>query len=123
MSELGIPVHFTGLIITCLSTTKYYLIINEVPSPLIHPNRGLRMGDPLPPLDFIICMEYFSRSMKLVVKHPNFHFHTRCITIGINQLWFGDDFLLLCRGDATFVQLMLEGFGILSKATSLQVNH
>ncbi|XP_056685740.1 uncharacterized protein [Spinacia oleracea] len=66
MEDLGFPTFFIELIMTCLSTTQYSVMINGVPSRLIHPRMGLRQGDPLSPLLFTLCMEYFSRTMKAV---------------------------------------------------------
>ncbi|XP_056698543.1 uncharacterized protein [Spinacia oleracea] len=42
MVELGFPAHFIQLVMTCLSTTQYSILINGVPPPIIHPKRGLR---------------------------------------------------------------------------------
>lgn len=46
MLELGFPPFFVNLVMTCLSTTQYSILINGAPSPLIQPIRGLRQGDP-----------------------------------------------------------------------------
>ncbi|XP_056688085.1 uncharacterized protein [Spinacia oleracea] len=122
MDEFGFPSHFIQLVMTCLTTTQYSLLINGVPSPLIQPKRGLRQGDPLSPLLFTPCMEYFSRTMKLVASHPNFRFHSRCKTLKLNHLCFADDLLLFCNGDVTSFQLMLEGLKLFSSTTGLQIN-
>ncbi|XP_056691895.1 uncharacterized protein [Spinacia oleracea] len=43
--DLGFPSHFVQLIMTCLTTTRYSILINGVPTDLIQPRRGLRQGD------------------------------------------------------------------------------
>ncbi|XP_056695410.1 uncharacterized protein [Spinacia oleracea] len=78
MLDLGFPPFFVQLIMTCLSTTRYSILINGEPTDLIQPRRGIRQGDPLSPLLFTLCMEYFSRSMKTVGECAHFKFHTRC---------------------------------------------
>ncbi|XP_056695647.1 uncharacterized protein [Spinacia oleracea] len=40
MLELGFPASFVHLVMTCLSTTQYSILINGLPSPLIQPRRG-----------------------------------------------------------------------------------
>ncbi|XP_056690288.1 uncharacterized protein [Spinacia oleracea] len=123
MKKFGFPHHFIQLVMTCLTTTQYSLLINGVPSPLIQPKRGLRHGDPLsPPLLSTLYMEYFSRIMKLIASHRNFKHHSRCKRVNLNHLCFADDLLLFCHGDVTSFQLMLEGLTLFSSSTGLQVN-
>ncbi|XP_056691705.1 uncharacterized protein [Spinacia oleracea] len=107
---------------TCLSTTQYSLMINGAPTKLIQPKRGLRKGDPLSPILFTLCMEYFSRAMKAVGSHPDFQFHPRCRSLRLNHPCFADDLLMLCKGTPEVVQLMLDGFHCFSNTTCLQVN-
>ncbi|XP_056698010.1 uncharacterized protein [Spinacia oleracea] len=122
MLELGFPPFFVQLIMTCLSTTRYSIFINGEPTELIQPHRGLRQGDPLSPLLFTLCMNYFSRSMKAVGEYPQFRFHTRCRTLQLNHLCFADDLLMFCKGELHSVALLLEGFKIFSDTTGLQAN-
>lgn len=116
MQELGFPSHFTHLIMTCLTTTQYSILINGVPTEIIHPKRGLTQGDPLSPLLFTLCMEYFSRAISTVGEHPLFKFHSRCRGMQLNHL------LMFCKGDAQVIQLMLSGFQLFSDTTRLQVD-
>ncbi|XP_021848076.2 uncharacterized protein [Spinacia oleracea] len=122
MTDLGFPTHFISLIMTCLTTTQYSILINGAPTSLIQPKRGLRQGDPLSPLLFTLCMEYFSRAMITVSEHPHFSFHPRCRRLSLNHLCFADDLLMFCKGDPAVVKLMMDGFKVFSATTGLTVN-
>ncbi|XP_056692075.1 uncharacterized protein [Spinacia oleracea] len=91
MTDLDFPTHFINLIMTCLTTTQYSILINGAPTGLIQPKRGLRQGDHLSPLLFTLCVEYFSRAMAIVSEHPHFSFHPRCRRLSLNHLCFADD--------------------------------
>ncbi|XP_050220254.1 uncharacterized protein LOC126670541 [Mercurialis annua] len=56
--------------------------------------KGLRQGDPISPLIFVICMEALSR--KLSITSSEFKFHQGCGSLNINHLIFVDDLLLFC---------------------------
>ena len=58
---LNFPPHFIKIIMVYISSTSYVILVNECPTPIIKAKRGLREGDPLSPLLFVIGMEYLSR--------------------------------------------------------------
>lgn len=57
-TELGFPSNFTQLIMTCMSTTRFSILLNCNPIDLLQPKRWLRQGDPLTPFLFTQSMEY-----------------------------------------------------------------
>lgn len=75
------------------------------------------------PLLFILCMEYFSRLMTYVGKQPEFTFHRRCKSLGLNHLCFANDVILFCKGDFKSIQMMLQGINLFADTSGLKVNH
>lgn len=84
--------------------------------------KGAQTRWPFVSLLFTLCMEYFSRAMKLVGTHPDFQFHPRCRNLKLNHLCFANDLLMFCKGDKESVQLLLSSFARFSSTTGLQVN-
>lgn len=55
------PLRWKKLIYSCISSVQYSIIINGKPRGRIKPNRGIRQGDPISLLIFVIAMDYISR--------------------------------------------------------------
>jgi hypothetical protein len=48
----------------CISSTRFSVLINGVPSDFFGSSRGVRQGDPLSPFPFVLVMEAFSRMLE-----------------------------------------------------------
>ncbi|XP_065635520.1 uncharacterized protein LOC136070080 [Quercus suber] len=46
--QMGFNEQWIGLVMVCVRTATYSILVNGEPKGLIHPSRGLRQGDPLP---------------------------------------------------------------------------
>ena len=58
---LNFPTHFVKIVMICITSTQYSLLVNGSPFDIFHPKKGLRQGDPLSLLLFVIGIEYLSR--------------------------------------------------------------
>ncbi len=53
------PPSFVNLLLECVSTSSFSILVNEGQMETFKPSRGIRQ-DPLSPYLFILCMEYLS---------------------------------------------------------------
>ena len=82
--------------------------------------RGLRQGDPLSPLLFVIGMEYLSRILRRV--EGSYGFHPWCRRIKLSHLCFADDLMLFCKGDVSSVRTLHQCIHSFSQASRLHAN-
>ncbi|XP_074267057.1 uncharacterized protein LOC141590359 [Silene latifolia] len=122
MHALKFPGHFTNLVMTCVRTASYSLVLNGVNFGYFHGAKGLRQGDPISPLLFTITMEYLTRILDHVTVTMKFKFYPLCGPLRLSHLLFDDDLLLFSKGDTQSIMVLLRAFDTFSAATGLQMN-
>ena len=101
MTRLGFSPKWVNLIMRCITTVSFAVIINGVPRGVIQPQRGLRQGCPLSPYLFIMCAEAFSSLMLQAERQKLIHGLSFGKDINISHLLFADDSLIFIRASPT----------------------
>ena len=108
LDRMSFGVRWRGWIKACITIVRFSIIVNGSPVGFFESSRGLRQGDPLSPLLFLLIMEVLSRMLK---KTENCGLlrgflvgPTNSIGVRISHLLFADDTILFC--DASRDQLL-----------------
>jgi hypothetical protein len=140
MEKMGFAGKWIHLVMMCVSSPAYSIIVNGAPVGNIVPSRGLRQGDPISPYLFLLCAESLS-SMLMQADSDGFLEGVPTSRRGprINHLFFADDSLIFCRasldhwnrlsailnsyGAASGQQLNKEKTGIFFSRNTLLLRH
>jgi len=57
MRKLGFDDQWISLLMLCVKSVSYSILVNGEPKGFIHPTRGIRLGDPFSPFLFLLCTE------------------------------------------------------------------
>jgi hypothetical protein len=101
LEKCGFGERWRGWIHQCVSTVCVFVLINGTPTDFFKNSRGVRQGDPLSPLLFVVVMEAFSRMMNAAVVRElltgflvgSQHFEA----MEVSHLLFADDTLIFCK--------------------------
>lgn len=99
MKAMGFSEAWTKLLMSCISSVRYQVLINGSPFGQIMPTRGLRQGDPLSPYLFVICTEILVQMLQRAEslrKISDLRVARR--TPPVSHLLFADDSMLYCKG-------------------------
>jgi hypothetical protein len=123
MVKLGFDSRWIQLIMVCVHTVTYSVLVNGLPYGKIIPSRGIRQGDPLSPYLFILCAEGLSN---LLLKAARDKWITGLpITRGgtrLNHLFFADDSLLFCRASIFEWIHIQESLEVYERASGQKLN-
>ena len=105
----------------CLRATSFTIHINGQTGQSFKAERGLKQGDPLSPLLFVIVMEYFSRQMKKL-SSQQYAFHPGCKALKLTHLMFADDLLIFCKAQPSTLSSIIRVLNEFHERSGLQAN-
>ncbi|XP_062021441.1 uncharacterized protein LOC133738016 [Rosa rugosa] len=100
LSKFGFSSKWIDLIMECVSSVSFSILINGKAKGHFKPSRGLRQGDPISPYIFILCTEPLIRSLNAASTTSKHHVGLLSSPNGVrvSNLLFADDCLIFGRG-------------------------
>lgn len=90
--------HFITLVMGVVRSCMFSIIINGQLEGFFPGKKGLRQGDLISLLLFILCMDYLSRTLKKMTV-DGFSFHRGCEVLKLSHLCFADNLMVFSNGD------------------------
>jgi hypothetical protein len=78
MIRMGFCDKWISLIMECISTVSYSLLINGEPTCHIIPTRGIRQGDPISPYLFLLCAKGLNGLLQKATSQGDIHGVSLC---------------------------------------------
>ncbi|VFQ90276.1 unnamed protein product [Cuscuta campestris] len=101
LKSFGFSSSFIHMVNNLLSSSKYSVLFNGKPCGYFGQSRGVKQGDPLSPLLFIIASEGFSRNLnKLFIDGLIDRFNCGRNFISISHLSYADDIIIFTSGNS-----------------------
>ena len=123
MRRLGFTEKWINLMMLCVRTVSYSILMNGEPKGLIKPSRGIRQGDPLSPFLFLLCTKGLHGLITKVAAQGDIKGYSLCRNSPrLTHLLFGDDNLLFCRVAIQECQQILNILEVYGKCSGQQIN-
>ena len=121
--KTGFHEKWIQLIMQCITTVSYSMIINGSVHGCIFPTRGLRQGDPLSPYLFLLCVDGFSSLIKDAARNQMLSGISICRGCSmVTHLFFANDSLLFCKATNQECHKLIEILGLYEVASGQKVN-
>ncbi|KAF3778597.1 LINE-1 retrotransposable element ORF2 protein [Nymphaea thermarum] len=123
MHVMGFHPRWIELVMKCVTSVSYEMVINGRLGDRFTASKGLRQGDPMSPYLFILVMEIFNRRIQVQVRNKTIHIpKIRNVSHETEAVMYADDVLMVSKASISSfcaIKDMLEQF---EKFAGMKVN-
>jgi hypothetical protein len=118
---LGFGQKWCNLLCLVLSTSSTQIVVNGVPSDVIYHHRGLRQGDPLSPMLFILVMDVLNSLIEFAIQqHLLLPLAVQHVTHRAS--FYADDVVIFLHPTSNDLQVMKFLLDLFGRASGLHTN-
>ncbi|GLT37826.1 hypothetical protein SLA2020_121150 [Shorea laevis] len=117
------PPTLIKIIMSCISSTKFSILINGGISDSFQPSRGIRQGDPLSPYLFMLCVEFLSIKLQNDIDSGGWlgsKIGKRGPTI--SHLFFADDLIFIGKASSANASYLINLLNFFCQRSGQKVN-
>ena len=123
MRRMGFDEKWIRLIMICITTVFYSILVNGEPTSMIVPTQGIRQGDSLSPFLFLLCTEGLNGLITQAANRGDIKgFALSRNSPRLTHLLFADDSLLFCRATEQECTNILEILDVYRSCSGQQIN-
>lgn len=120
---MGFHEKWINLIMHCITTATYSILVNRVAHGCIVPTRGLCQGDPFSPYLFLLSADGFSSLINDAAKNKMLNGVSICRGCPmVTHLFFADDSLLFCKTSNQECQKLVSILELYEAASGQKIN-
>jgi hypothetical protein len=124
MLQMGFHSKWVSMVMECVRTVSYSVLVNGDPKGFFHPSRGLRQGDPISPYLFLLCAEGLQALLASAASSNQIQgLSISCGGPVLTHLFFADDSVLFCRATLSNCHAIQEILRKYERVSGQQINH
>nr|XP_023877746.1 uncharacterized protein LOC111990191 [Quercus suber] len=123
MRRMGFDEKWIRLMMICITTVSYSILVNGEPTSMIVLTRGIRQGDPLSPFLFLLCTEGLNGLISQAANRGDIKgFALSRNSLRLTHLLFADDSLLFCKATEQECNNILGILEVYGSCSGQQIN-
>ncbi|XP_018463807.1 uncharacterized protein LOC108834986 [Raphanus sativus] len=123
MIKMDFDERLIDLIMCCVTSVSYQVLVNGQPRARIFPKRGLRQGDPLSLFLFILCTEALISLLNgAELEKKIVGLRVARASPRISHLLFADDSIFFCKAEISQCKEIIDILDIYGKASGQRIN-
>ncbi|XP_062028542.1 uncharacterized protein LOC133744454 [Rosa rugosa] len=125
LQKFGFNDSWIHLIMHCISSVSFSILVNSEAQGWFKPSRGIRQGDPLSLYLFILAMEPFIRHLNALAQNCKSQVGILSSPLGfrISNLMFADDFLIFAKCTTKGARAIADILTKFSNASGQRINY